>query len=593
MRGRLAIFPLVVLGLGALQGGCYDIGDGTAPPRNTFYFPVGLQVSNGGTVLYAVNSDFDLQFNGGTLQSYDLRQIRHDALIAIQDPADPHLPFAIAGGRPPSPEGDCPANPRVTIPGTPVRQPLGETCAPPVDSTFYFRDSAVIGAFATGLLLSPLPGNIPSLAPKAHSDDPGTPTAPRNVDRLFAAVRGNATVTWASVFHDTFDSAPTLQDTKTTYAPFRIDCGQDTEGRCDAAHEVGADINEPGDTRHITLPGEPFGFSFSQDATTIVITHQNDPDTTLVTTGLGRGGGDQAPPPAIQFVLDRLPLGGMGVAPIPHDPDAFLGAGTLPRGAFLETNRTVAEVSLLRQYPDDGEGGLSPSIPRPFLDIEANFPIAVTTAGTDSRGIVIDPTPRIACKAKVLPVGPGRTQADRDRDIMACARKPARAFIANRTPPALLVGDVGTTEGIDGSYDPDRLILHTSIPLAAGPSNVYLAPVVDSDGAYSLRVWVVCFDSATIYVYNPDAGVLDNVLHVGVGPFAMAFDPFTLEDVATHAQVPIDPRDTNIRRYRFAYVGSFTQSYVQLIDLDNAAPQPFTYQRVVYTLGVPMNPKGT
>jgi hypothetical protein len=122
---------------------------------------------------------------------------------------------------------------------------------------------------------------------------------------------------------------------------------------------------------------------------------------------------------------------------------------------------------------------------------------------------------------------------------------------------------------------------------------VYLAPVVDPDGAYSLRVWVVCFDSATIYVYNPDAGVLDNVLRVGVGPFAMAFDPFTLEDVATHAQVPIDARNPNIRQYRFAYVGSFTQSYVQLIDLDNAAPQPITYQRVVYTLGVPMNPKGT
>src|SRR5580704_11411177 len=60
-------------------GACYSGGGGTNPPTNEFYFPVGLAVSKGGTVLYAVNSDFDLQWNGGTLQSYDLFWIRHDA----------------------------------------------------------------------------------------------------------------------------------------------------------------------------------------------------------------------------------------------------------------------------------------------------------------------------------------------------------------------------------------------------------------------------------------------------------------------------------------------------------------------------------
>ena len=75
----------------------------------------------------------------------------------------------------------------------------------------------------------------------------------------------------------------------------------------------------------------------------------------------------------------------------------------------------------------------------------------------------------------------------------------------------------------------------------------------------------------------------------------MAFDPFNLEDVARHAQVPVDERDAQIglRRYRFAYLASFTQSYVQLIDLDNAVPSPVTFERVVYTLGRPTNPKGS
>ena len=61
-----------------LASSCYSTGDGTLPPPETFYFPTGLAVSQGGNVLYVVNSDFDLQWNGGTIQSYDLDQIRHD-----------------------------------------------------------------------------------------------------------------------------------------------------------------------------------------------------------------------------------------------------------------------------------------------------------------------------------------------------------------------------------------------------------------------------------------------------------------------------------------------------------------------------------
>jgi hypothetical protein len=84
------------------------------------------------------------------------------------------------------------------------------------------------------------------------------------------------------------------------------------------------------------------------------------------------------------------------------------------------------------------------------------------------------------------------------------------------------------------------------------------------------------------------------VIRVAPGPFAMAFDPFSFEDVAKHAQVPIDGRDgPELRRYRFAYVASFTQSFVQIIDLDKAVPNPATYGRIVYTLGRPTNPKGS
>jgi hypothetical protein len=337
--------------------------------------------------------------------------------------------------------------------------------------------------------------------------------------------------------------------------------------------------------------------AMSEDGKAIVITHQNETKTSLFSTGLSREDNDGSErSPSIQFILDEVPFGGVGVTPIPHDRDAFVGAPELPRSAFLESSRVVPEVSLIRQYPDEF-GGQPSARKRQFLALERSFPINAAAGGNDSRGIVIDPTPRLACKAKVRPADGARTQADVDRDLVACAKKPARAFIANRTPAALLVGDMGATEGVDGAYDPDRLIIHSSIPLAAGPSKVYLAPIVDKDGRFAMRVFAVCFDASMIFVIDPDTGSLENVIRTGPGPFAMAFDPFTLDGVAKNDLVTFDEsqRDPRkeLRRYRFAYVASFTQSFVQIIDLDDAQPNPATFEKVVFTLGLPTNPKGS
>src|ERR1700729_2789850 len=65
---------------GAAPSSCYSPRPGTPPPMKTFYYPVGLAVSAAGNVLYVANSDFDLQWNGGTVQSYDLNAIRIDTV---------------------------------------------------------------------------------------------------------------------------------------------------------------------------------------------------------------------------------------------------------------------------------------------------------------------------------------------------------------------------------------------------------------------------------------------------------------------------------------------------------------------------------
>ena len=585
-----------------LLGACYSAGNGVAPPPNDFYFPVGLAVSRGGTVLYAANSDFDLQWNGGTLQAYDLHQIRRDAVATIADPTNPNVPYV----QRPAP-GACPSQPPTSqVEGDPTPTLRGQTCAPPVSSESYVRDSAVIGAFATDLQLSP------------------------GGSRVFVPVRGDASLTWANVGVDDPNTAPPPGATKSTYAPFALDCGtRDSDNRCDAAHHAGQNPYEPGNTRNLTMPGEPFGMAFSDDGTAIAITHQSTQETSLFATGLTEiaptatndPNASTLPPteapnpvnPSLQFVLEGVALGGNGIASIPHDPDAFpacvLGTDptclTPPRPAFLQTSRASAEMDLLRYYTDEG-GGVAPpsatpsSIHRPFLIEENKFDLTVNSLGTDSRGIVIDPTPRIQCKIAVAPAGGSRTAADVASDLETCARLPARVFFVNRAPDTLVVGEIGETsvQG-DGTYDPDKLVIYKNIPISPGGSRLYLAPIVAADGRYSLRLFIVCFDSALVYVLDPDTMQMENVIRVGdvggVGPFAMAFDPFTLEDVARRLPVQQDPRDPDLdlKRYRFAYLASFTQSFVQVLDLDGSRTDKSTFEQVVFNLGVPTAPKGS
>jgi len=564
-RRMVRVLAAGSLASASVLAGCYPTaGQGQAPPLDNLYFPVGLAVSKGGNVLYVANSDFDLQWNGGTLQSYDLHLIRRDAVDMIADPSRPREQLAA----PPPPPGSCPSNPPASrTDGSGLGQPTGWTCAPPTKASYYVRDAAIMGAFATDLQLG--------------------------VDgrRLFVPIRGDVSLTWGDVALDDPNLAPPeTAATASGYLPFKLDCGpRSSEGRCDPGHRAGSDPNEPGNTRGVTMPGEPFGMGQSEDGSAIVITHQTDVTSSLFATNLGTGR------PALEFVLGGLPIGGVAVAAVPHDKDAYTEclsgtpadcARVFPRPAFLEVSRGVAQLSLLRYYDDVGTTGPS-SIYRPFLVSESNIPQTVNAGSTDSRGIVIDRSPRVRCKAAVA-------LGDTD-GLLACARLPARVFVTSRSPSSLIVGEIGDTVRNDGTYDADHVRFMANVPLPGGPSRAYLAPIVDRNGNYALRVFVVCFDAAQIVVYDPDAAQIESVIGVGPGPFAMAFDPFPLEDAALRKKVPADPREParGLLRYRFAYVASFTQSFLQVLDFDSSRADKSTYGTVVFTLGSPTSPKGT
>lgn len=554
-------------------GACLSGGGGSPPPLDQLNFPVGLAVSKGGGVLYVANADFDLQYGGGTVQSYDLNQIRRDALDVIAgdfedcarvdagaDAGPSRHCLALVHGMPTG----CPGAPADGQPDDAgVRVPLGHSCAPPVKAAEYVRGAVVIGAFATTAKLTP----------------DGT--------RLFIPVRGTSALTWADVVPDDPTKPPTA-------ASFGIDCGQRTDGAqptCNLGHLAGAAPSiESGNTRYVAMPGEPFGLAFTPDGTAAVVTHQSDTKVSLFSTGLG--GGAKATP-ALQYVLDGVPTGGIGVAAVPHATCPAADCPPSVRPSFLLTSRSVAQLSLLRYYSDVGVNAASSQL-RPFLAQEQTFTITAAASGTDSRGLVIDPTPRAKCVAEVPPAGGTRTQADVDKDTAACARLPARVFIANRTPASLLMGEIGGVR-TDGAYDPDRLVLFGNMPLPAGPSNVYLAPIVDRDGRYALRVFVVCYDAQMVLVIDPDTRSLESLIVTAPGPFAMAFDPFDLDAVARREKVPQDTRwpDRDLKRYRFAYVSSFLNSYIQVLDLDGSLADKSTFESVVFNLGAPTTPKGT
>ncbi len=565
---------------------CYPAaGEGVDPPAFGFYFPVGLTVSKGGNVLYAVNSDFDLQWNGGTIQSLDLHLIRRHTAMAIQDPTNPNLPLA----RPPDPNASCPGGPPVISTLNDAGVATGWACAPPTIASFYMRDSVAIGAFASDIQLSM---SMPSQ---------GGP----NFSRVLVPVRGDASLTWADIIDDDPAVAPDPAATADTYAPFRLDCGtRDAHRRCDKTHHAGNDPGQPGDSRLITMPGEPFGMAQSDDGASIVITHQSAANTSLFATFTPDAPYLAEPPklmPSIQFVLGGVPTGGIGVAAIPHDPDAFAECipdrnsdackAVLPRPAFLETSRAAPQVALLRYYSDIGIQNSNPF--RPFLQNEADYTLNINAGATDfARGIAMDPSPRIRCKAALDTTAP-----DYPVQLEACAQLPARVFVASRGPSSLLVGQVGEPITQSGSYAPDLAFFTKSVPLAptAGPSSVHIAPIINRAGNYALRVFVVCFDASQIVVYDPDNESIDAIIPVGLGPFSLAFDPFDFNGAARGDAVAIDPRDADLglKKFRFAYVGSFSQSYLQVIDLDNSTADKSTVFTVVYTVGVPTSPKGS
>ena len=183
-------------GLVALAAGCPASSAEVRPPPDQFYYPTGMDIAPDQSFLFVANANGDLRYDSGTVAAVDLDKV--DGLI------DGWLSSGKAPGN-----KDCDIDPLV---------PYTLVCNE--DEAVVHNASVRIGNFATALKVQTL-------------DDPGSL-------RLFAAVRGDPSLTW-------IDWDMGAQD---------LSCGEVSDyPECDDDHRL-TQLREDPDLS--SIPSEPF-----------------------------------------------------------------------------------------------------------------------------------------------------------------------------------------------------------------------------------------------------------------------------------------------------------------------------------------------
>src|SRR5262249_35255918 len=153
---------------------------------------------------------------------------------------------------------------------------------------------------------------------------------------------------------------------------------------------------------------------------------------------------------------------------------------------------------------------------------------AALPSGLDSRSIAIDRSlsaPRMKCEnsssdpdgcpfqfaecLKPCDAGPADQRDTCVKDcgdariecLSACTRIPLSAFVVNRLPSALIIGEV-TTPNPTGSTE--YLAFYDAITLAPGPSRAVVGKIKNRSGLFETRIFVICFDARIIFIFDPD-----------------------------------------------------------------------------------------
>lgn len=552
---------IVALGVaGSAASACVGSGDGVPPDLNRVYFPVALALTGQSedARLIVLNSDFDLQFNRGTVQSFRLDRLREIARRPCNDDTDcggeercdtgateenegkaSFFCVAASGETAGVPCGPFPENTPVSRGFSPGRCGPVDVEAPQDDpegdKESLLADSVLVSAFGTDLL-------------RVRSPDGAQ-------ERLFVPVRGDASVQWLNIEGGRLRCGQSA-DSRACSDDFRVKTSDDVQ--VDNLQLVQRDGSTTITDDDAKIPPEPYGIAASDDGQAIVMTHLNAVTSIVPNTISGRVSsilnrwGDE---PRFVSVQAGLPLNPIGVAAIPL-ATSDREAGREP--GFLVSYRSEARLQLLRFYDDGAFDSPADEGARPFVRSVDSAPVRVNSSGLDSRGIVVDDYQRKQAESAC------------DGDP-ACLREaseiPLEVFVANRSPASLLLGRTrrvassGQTVDVPSFYD--------NITLTEGPSRVFSGFITNPEGVRERRIFVLCFDSSSIFVIHPEQRRIESQFATGRGPQALAFDP----------ERPM------------VYVAHFTDSYLGVLSLDQRYPQ--TYGAMLAMVGTPTRPRAT
>ena len=554
------------LGLAFILNGCFLSGEGVSPPKDrTVYFPVGLALDSGARHLFIVNSDFDLQYNAGTVESWNLDALRARLPVACKSDAD------CDGGNvcdcfDPDPNSELCGSHRTSgvasnwcvAPGTPKPCPFSRELSAserqlypgrcfsinPLSTTGGTRaihqDSVEIGAFATDVIYRARPAS-------AAPDQPG---------RLFVPVRGDATLHWIDV-----------DDEGNLY------CGQSdpgADGACAHTHRRG-DNPQAENTRGLAMLPEPFGLDATESGEWLMVSNQSSFATGLFHNAWTAGGGyDNGP--TYQYTIAGLSAQPIGVVAVPRSR-ASIAVKELELPEFFVGFRGAAQIDLLRVYPDADS-----SPPRPYAKAPDFSPILTNSNGGDSRGMAIDVSVRT--RAEAICTARYGLSDDCASGVSACefpsgyvdcvqqaAAAPLDVLVTNRAPASLIVGE--TRQVISEAVSYDVPTFTATFPLEFGAARVVTGEIKNQQGELERRAFSVSFDSRRIDIFDLARGRVEAGVITGRGPQAMVID-------AEHA---------------LGYVAHFTDSYIGVVDLNQQHAQ--TYGVMIAMIETPAAPRAS
>ena len=548
--GAMRALPLVAaLGLSA----CTLSQNGVEPPSDTFFYPTAGTMSpldTAGQWLYVSNSNADLRFNDGTLVMLNVgdHQIGDPAITTTGG-----VLYGAAADRANTSWGACPQEdyvnplPRSDTP-TCCRDLLDANVINCDERRYVAADATVlIGSFSASMVWQTYCDD------GCLTQDQQSCLANPNGGRLFIGVRGDTSLTDVDVapagWQGNGSAHPGFHCTANpSIAPALTECTQKVTGN---PNDLDAFINPNGARPPpVNLPDEPYALALDDPKGFLYVGHLVG-NTSVQTSGgvslfdVSGAGAAVAPtfPPKPSFVAPFA-------SPFPPNPSGFFGitalelheplgvAPSLPRREeiFVSSRYLPLVTSMVSIGQSECGGADNDDVVLPSSDN-----LTSGLSGSEMRGVAfVDPTPGTPPELNYA----------------------KQVYALQRLPPALVGFDIAQNESYAFIPTPTSVTETCSSPtfLYQYPPSVNGVNVASPDNP--VRLFVNCFDTGEVYVFDPNGPTLVTTLQVGRGPAGMVFDQTR----------PI------------AYVINFSQSDVSVVDL---APGSATQYHVVQRLGFP------